>query len=833
MGNYQAYSTLQMNIMQADINIIKADVNIGASFSRTQADVGKFYQDQSSYNLSAYPSIAYPVSQNQGFNGWTANLNLKAGIPVTMSQDGTSESVMVQLAEADMDTIRANGGVPASIAQISAFHVKVYTDNDLSVTNWSGYDFALANLAWIPFATASDLRDVDQQSQLIGNASIATQAQAFFNLGIAAAAAGLNTVGQFGLPFAPGYTDNSDTAQFVGDLGLMAKLLSYDSSKLYNYLTSNGSNNSVQISLEKDSQNVVTLTLKDDNNNRSLQFNSDASGNVKTSTLTSNGQTYIGVYNGSSNIVSDNARVEIRTNGAVSIKGNGNDIVNLGGANTVISSGNNNTISSSTGSTTFIDGVNNGFNASSGHSVVAIGANSTAQINGTGQSIELNADGAGVTTTQGGNTVDDWGGNNFVNGSNQTVNLCGNTASPGYKQIMTLNGNNNTLNASNGSETYASGQNNTFNGATNGALIAVTANSSVTVKGTGQQVELLNDKSLATFTQTNNKVDVWGSSDEIDGVGGQAVTQGPSASNLKNNTQSNVRYASVYGPDGSLHPMAPGGSTTVEYQGVPITSSGSTRHASVSYTDEAGDFTPGEGGSSPLPTDNPRLDPVVISFESNRVSTTSASSGIPSIHDGQLSTMGWITPGEGILMQLGSDHSLTAVKSFDSLSALDTDGDSQISRDDSSWSSLRLLTTDNLGVDKLITLNQAGVDDISLQASPEYKFDHGNLISAQSVVDLDGGKYGMAADVTFNDQSVNTEQFVADFKNSISQSLTKAADSIFKDYQKTVTAPTSTNNTLSFHKDEMTGGATSGAYLADIGDHSRIALPAIFSHEGQ
>ncbi|KXV04371.1 hypothetical protein AD929_00115 [Gluconobacter potus] len=91
----------------------------------------------------------------------------------------------------------------------------------------------------------------------------------------------------------------------------------------------------------------------------------------------------------------------------------------------------------------------------------------------------------------------------------------------------------------------------------------------------------------------------------------------------------------------------------------------------------------------------------------------------------------------------------------------------------------------------------------------------------------------MAVDVTFNDQSVNTEQFVADFKNSISQSLTKAADSIFKDYQKTVTAPTSTNNTLSFHKDEMTGGATSGAYLADIGDHSRIALPAIFSHEGQ
>ncbi|WP_225197338.1 hypothetical protein [Gluconobacter oxydans] len=131
MGKYQAYSTLQINIMQADINIVKADVNIGASFSRTQADVGKFYQDQSSYNLSAHPSIAYPVSKNQGFNGWTANLNLKAGIPATMSQDGTSESVMAQLAEAEMDTIIANDGVPASIAQISAFHVKVYTDNDL------------------------------------------------------------------------------------------------------------------------------------------------------------------------------------------------------------------------------------------------------------------------------------------------------------------------------------------------------------------------------------------------------------------------------------------------------------------------------------------------------------------------------------------------------------------------------------------------------------------------------------------------------------------------------------------------------------------------------
>lgn len=192
--------------------------------------------------------------------------------------------------------------------------------------------------------------------------------------------------------------------------------------------------------------------------------------------------------------------------------------------------------------------------------------------------------------------------------------------------------------------------------------------------------------------------------------------------------------------------------------------------------------------------------------------------------------MGWITPGEGVLMQVGSDNTLSAVKSYDSLTAMDTNGDQQISGSDSSWSSLRLLTTDSLGADKLITLSQAGVEGISLQASPEYRYDNGNFISSQSVVDLDGGKYGMAADVTFKGQTVNTEQFVSDFKNSIKQTLSNAANSILKDYQNNVSATTASNTVLSFYKDDTTTTPSTGSYLTDIGDHSKIALPAIFSH---
>lgn len=641
------------------------------------------------------------------------------------------------------------------------------------------------------------------------------------------------TLAEGGFPSVPFFVDISDTTQLLSDIGLMGQLLG---SNLYDYLTSNNTNGNTKLSLAKDAQGNLSVTSTDTASGASFQYNLDSARNVTTTTFGQNGNYYIGVYNGDANISADNAIIDIHSSGTVVINGTGNDISNRGGANTLVVTGNNNTISSSTGSTTFINGINNGFNGASGNSVLALGANSTAQVNGTGQSIELLADGAGVTTTQNGNTVDDWAGNNFVNGANQKINMNTDTVSPGTKQIMTVTGDANTINASDGSQSFSTGQNNNFNGSQNGALVAVAKDSSVNVSGTGQQVELLDDQSRANFSQTGNSVDVWGSNDEVDGVGGQAIKQGPSASNFHNNTQSNVQYAEVYGPDGRPVPMSPGGSTTIDYTGT-VTIGGVTKHPHVTQTDTAG-YVDGYGGedgdddSGPSPENSVDDDPIVISFDSNQVTTTSAATGIPSIHDGQLSTMGWITPGEGILMQVGSDDTLSAVKSFDSLATMDTNGDQRISSSDSSWSSLRLLTTDSHGVDKLITLSEAGVKDVSLIASPEYRYDNGNLISTQSVVDLKGGKYGMAADVTFKGQVVNTEQFVSDFKDSIKQALSNAATSILKDYQSNVSSLTSSDTINSFYKDETAVGTTTGSFLTDIGDHSKIALPAIFSHGG-
>lgn len=836
MGNFQAYSSDQLNQLQNDINKINADTASNASFEQTQLDVGQFYKDQASYNLSAYPEIAYAVSQNIGFNGITANANLVSGIPSGQDVSATELKVMTRLATLDMDAIISNNGVPASITQLSEMHVTAYGEANVSITNWSGIDFAVANLAWIPNATASDLRDVTEQSSHIPNYSAETQTQAFFNLALAANAGASMTLEDLQAPVLPIILNISDDIQFVKDVGLMGQLLVNDGYSLYNYLTSHNTDGNTTLSLAKDSQGNIAVSATDSASGASMQYNFDGAGNVTTTTIGMNGKYYIGVFHGDANITADNSIVDIHSSGTVTINGTGNDVTNLGGANTLVVSGNNNTVNASTGSTTFINGINNGFNGASANSVLALGANSTAQVNGTGVSIELLADGAGVTTTQDGNSVDDWAGNNFVNGANQKINLNTDTVSPGTKQIMTVTGDGNSINASDGSKTFSTGQNNNFNGSQNGALVAVAKDSSVNVSGSGQQVELLDDQSRANFSQTGNSVDVWGSNDEVDGVGGQAITQGPSASNFHNNTQSNVQYAEVYGPDGRPVPMSPGGSTTIDYTGT-VTIGGVTKHPHVTQTDTAGyvdgdEDEGGDGDSGPSQENSVDDDPIVVSFDSNQITTTPASAGIPSIHDGQLSTMGWITPGEGVLMQVGSDNSLSAVKSFASLSTMDTDGDKQISSNDTAWSSLRLLTTDSLGVEKLVTMSQAGVEDISLQASPEYRYDNGNLISAQSVVSLEDGKYGMAADVTFQGQVVSTDQFVSDFKNSIKQTLSNAANNILQDYQNKVTAPTSTNDNLSFFKDETTVGSSAGSYLTDIGDHSKIALPAIFSHGG-
>lgn len=135
MGNYQAYSSDQVNQLQNDINKINADTAHNASYAQTQLDVGTFYKDQASYNLSAYPKIAYDVSQGTGFNGMTANSNLVAGIPAGQDEQATTLKVMTELATLDMQVIKNNNGVPASILQLSQIHVQAYADAHVSITN--------------------------------------------------------------------------------------------------------------------------------------------------------------------------------------------------------------------------------------------------------------------------------------------------------------------------------------------------------------------------------------------------------------------------------------------------------------------------------------------------------------------------------------------------------------------------------------------------------------------------------------------------------------------------------------------------------------------------
>ncbi|KXV42239.1 hypothetical protein AD942_00265, partial [Gluconobacter japonicus] len=193
----KTYSSQQLTQLRADINAVNQDYNNNASANLVQQDVAKFYSDQSSYGLSAYPTIAYSVALNIGMNGITANANMQAGVKSGESVGLKTEQMMVKLAQADMRTIDINSGAPASIAQITQFHIDTYQALNVDPVHWSGYEPALQNGTWIPNATSEDLRDVTTQSQYIKDQSIGAQTEAIANLMDAGLIGAQTALGQY------------------------------------------------------------------------------------------------------------------------------------------------------------------------------------------------------------------------------------------------------------------------------------------------------------------------------------------------------------------------------------------------------------------------------------------------------------------------------------------------------------------------------------------------------------------------------------------------------------------------------------------------------------
>ena len=129
---------------------------------------------------------------------------------------------MVDLAQADMRTIDFNSGAPASIAQVTQFHIATYRALNVDPAHWSGYEPALQNGTWIPNATSEDLRDVTSQSQYISDQSFGTQLDALADLMNAGLVGAQTAMGQYLYHSQGGTPLVSNFSQFWNDLGIGA-----------------------------------------------------------------------------------------------------------------------------------------------------------------------------------------------------------------------------------------------------------------------------------------------------------------------------------------------------------------------------------------------------------------------------------------------------------------------------------------------------------------------------------------------------------------------------------------------------------------------------------
>ncbi|KXV42448.1 hypothetical protein AD942_00065, partial [Gluconobacter japonicus] len=395
--------------------------------------------------------------------------------------------------------------------------------------------------------------------------------------------------------------------------------------------------------------------------------------------------------------------------------------------------------------------------------------------NGTGQIVHLLADNSNANLSQAGNTTYVWGTNDSISGNGTKVLMGGST-----NQSFTANGDDNTINPSGNSTTFINGQNNTFNGAGLSSVAAFGGNSSGTVNG-NSKILFNEDNTHVTVTQAGNNVEVWAKNDILSGVSGQNIQQPLGNTGFEDQTTSeepttnaapvdvppsaspgpaspvpadpiptpdpNNQNAAPLGPDGKPVFAAPGQPVIITYP-----QAGGTR-ITVS-NDPDGPIAGESGGPEIITTDSPGLigngidddgswvyddiyeedswDPIVISYKNDQLHTVSSTA---SHHFTDGNETGWITPGEGVLVQ-GEGNQLAPVRDFAALDHLDSNHDGIISAQDQEWNALSLSIPGDGSRDTSISLDQAGVSSISLTSRPTFITENGNTVTAQSAVSL-------------------------------------------------------------------------------------------------
>ncbi|WP_140386038.1 hypothetical protein, partial [Acetobacter senegalensis] len=188
-------------------------------------------------------------------------------------------------------------------------------------------------------------------------------------------------------------------------------------------------------------------------------------------------------------------------------------------------SGNQNIVTTAASDTTVIVAAQQEtINATAGD-LVALAQNAEATVNGDKVTTLLNQDGAHATVIGNDTTVEDWTGSATLDASGATVMMDGNTYTPGTRQSLTLNGDNDVVSVSDNGAVFVSGKSETINGAS-GGWVALSANADATINNSGQTVFLNQQGAHARLTASDNSVQVWANNTSLDGNGQNIILAG-------------------------------------------------------------------------------------------------------------------------------------------------------------------------------------------------------------------------------------------------------------------------------------------------------------------
>ncbi len=184
---------------------------------------------------------------------------------------------------------------------------------------------------------------------------------------------------------------------------------------------------------------------------------------------------------------------------------------------------------------------------------------------------------------------------------------------------------------------------------------------------------------------------------------------------------------------------------------VTISGSGETIYGG---DDGGGDDGGGDDGGS----GSGYYDPVVLNLSGKSVQTVGLSDS-PAYFDmknnGTAIQTGWITPGEGLLVDDPTDAPITndseLIGGFGALQQLDSNGDGVLNASDAAWNQLRVWVdaagTAQFQSGELVTLDQLGITSINLNATMTDQSNNGNIILDQSTFTTVGGGTGDIAGV--------------------------------------------------------------------------------------